>query len=68
MHLQVLKATDTDYMRVMESAIQFGLPVLLESVGEHLPSDYCHNMSDTVLLASVREHLVIDCCASHSTA
>ncbi|GAX77074.1 hypothetical protein CEUSTIGMA_g4520.t1 [Chlamydomonas eustigma] len=34
--LKVLKATDTDYMRVMESAIQFGLPVLLENVGEEL--------------------------------
>jgi len=34
--LKVLKATDNDYMRALENAIQFGLPVLLENVGEEL--------------------------------
>jgi dynein heavy chain len=31
--LRVIKLTDGDYMRTLENAIQFGLPVLLENVG-----------------------------------
>jgi dynein heavy chain len=33
---QTVKLTDGDYMRTMENAIQFGLPVLLEGVKEEL--------------------------------
>jgi hypothetical protein len=32
--LRVIKLTDSDYMRTLENAIQFGIPVLLENVGE----------------------------------
>lgn len=32
----MIKLTDGDYMRTMENAIQFGLPVLLENVKEEL--------------------------------
>jgi len=35
-NLQVIKLTDSDYLRTLENAIQFGLPVLLENVGEDL--------------------------------
>jgi dynein heavy chain len=35
-NLQVIKLTDGDYLRTLENAIQFGLPVLLENVGEEL--------------------------------
>ncbi len=31
--LRVIKLTDSDYMRTLENAIQFGIPVLLENVG-----------------------------------
>lgn len=31
--LRVIKLTDGDYMRTLENAIQFGIPVLLENVG-----------------------------------
>lgn len=34
--LVVMKQSDGDYMRLLENAIQFGLPVLLENVGEEL--------------------------------
>ena len=34
--LQVIKLSDPDYMRILENAIQFGTPVLLENVGEEL--------------------------------
>ncbi|XP_062872057.1 dynein axonemal heavy chain 12 [Trichomycterus rosablanca] len=34
--LNVIKLTDTDYMRTLENCIQFGTPVLLENVGEEL--------------------------------
>ncbi|GFH33656.1 uncharacterized protein HaLaN_33058, partial [Haematococcus lacustris] len=30
--LRVLKLTDADYMRTLENAVQFGIPVLLENV------------------------------------
>ena len=35
-NLQVIKLTDSDYMRTLENAIQFGAPVLLENVKEEL--------------------------------
>ena len=35
-NLQVIKLTDPDYLRTLENAIQFGLPVLLENVEEEL--------------------------------
>ncbi|CAM9229232.1 unnamed protein product [Discosporangium mesarthrocarpum] len=34
--LTVIKLTDSDYLRTLENAVQFGQPVLLENVGEHL--------------------------------
>ncbi|GIL57271.1 hypothetical protein Vafri_12526 [Volvox africanus] len=34
--LRVIKLTDGDYMRTLENAVQFGLPVILENVGEEL--------------------------------
>lgn len=34
--LRVIKLTDRDYMRTLENAVQFGIPVLLENVGEDL--------------------------------
>ena len=35
--LQVIKLSESgDYLRTLENAIQFGLPVLLENVGEEL--------------------------------
>ncbi|OWK63542.1 Dynein heavy chain 7, axonemal [Lonchura striata] len=34
--LNVIKITDTDYMRTVENCIQFGTPLLLENVGEEL--------------------------------
>lgn len=34
--LQVIKLTDSDYLRTLENAIQFGSPVLLENIGEEL--------------------------------
>ena len=34
--LEVVKLSDGDYVRKLENCIQFGLPVLLENVGEEL--------------------------------
>ena len=34
--LNIIRLTQADYMRVLENAIQFGQPVLLENVGEEL--------------------------------
>ncbi|EGR31445.1 hypothetical protein IMG5_109350, partial [Ichthyophthirius multifiliis] len=34
--INIIKLTDTDYLRVLENSIQFGKPVLLENVGEDL--------------------------------
>lgn len=31
-----MKLTDPNYLRTLENAIQFGMPVLLENVGEEL--------------------------------
>ena len=35
-NLKVIKLTDGNYLRTLENAIQFGMPVLLENVGEEL--------------------------------
>ena len=35
-NLQVVKLTQSDYMRTLENCIQFGTPVLIENVGEEL--------------------------------
>ncbi|GAA51425.1 dynein heavy chain 7 axonemal [Clonorchis sinensis] len=35
-NLQVIKFTDSDFVRTLENCIQFGTPVLLEGVGEEL--------------------------------
>ncbi|GFX52644.1 dynein heavy chain 3, axonemal [Trichonephila clavipes] len=35
-NLHVIKLTDSNYIRILESALQFGHPVLLENVGEEL--------------------------------
>ena len=34
--LKVIKLTDSDFVRTLENAIQFGSPVLLENVQEEL--------------------------------
>ncbi len=34
--LSVIKLSDSNYVRTLENAIQFGTPVLLENVGEEL--------------------------------
>ncbi|KAI8803834.1 dynein heavy chain and region D6 of dynein motor-domain-containing protein [Cladochytrium replicatum] len=34
--LQVIKLTDSDYLRTLENAVQFGTPVLLENIGEEI--------------------------------
>jgi len=34
--LNVIKLTDSSYLRTLENAIQFGTPVLLENIGEEL--------------------------------
>lgn len=34
--LCIIRLTQTDYSRVLENAIQFGLPVLLENIGEEI--------------------------------
>jgi len=34
--LNVIKLTDTSYLRTLENAIQFGSPILLENIGEEL--------------------------------
>jgi len=34
--LRVIKLTDGDYLRTLENEVQFGIPVLLENVGEEL--------------------------------
>lgn len=34
--LCVIRLTQADYSRMLENAIQFGLPVMLENVGEEL--------------------------------
>jgi len=34
--LVVIKLTDTSYIRQLENSIQFGMPMLLENVGEQL--------------------------------
>ena len=36
--LSVIKLSDSDYVRTLENAIQFGTPVLLENIGEELDS------------------------------
>lgn len=35
-NLQIIKLTDSDYIRTLENCIQFGTPILLENVGEEL--------------------------------
>ena len=35
-NLQVIKLTDSNFLRSLENSIQFGNPVLLENVGEEL--------------------------------
>lgn len=35
-NLNIIRLTQPDYMRILENAVQFGQPVLLENVGEEL--------------------------------
>lgn len=46
--LCVIRFSQPDYTRVLENAIQYGLPVLLENVGEELEP-----MLDCVLLKQI---------------
>jgi len=34
--MNVIKLTDSSYLRTLENAIQFGTPILLENIGEEL--------------------------------
>jgi dynein heavy chain len=34
----IIKLSDSDYVRKLENAIQFGTPVLLENIGEEVDS------------------------------
>lgn len=34
--LQIIKLTDSNYVRVLENAITFGTPVILENIGEDI--------------------------------
>ena len=53
--LRIIKLTDGDFMRTLESAVQFGLPVLLENVGEELDPAL-----EPLLLKQVREtHAIV---------
>ena len=36
--MEIIKLTDSDYMRVIENCLQFGYPLLLENVNEELDS------------------------------
>lgn len=38
--LQVIKQTDTNYTRIVENAIRFGYPVLLENIGKFTQQTY----------------------------
>lgn len=46
--LQIIKLTDSNYLRIMENAITFGNPVLLENVGEEIDA-----VLDPVLVKSI---------------
>lgn len=43
-HLKVIKQSDANYMQVLELAITYGQPVLIENVGK-LNIYYCNQMS-----------------------
>jgi dynein heavy chain len=40
--LRIIKFTDDDYMKVIESAIELGKPVLLQNVAEELEAPLQH--------------------------
>lgn len=46
--LQIIKLTDKNYVRILENALQFGLPVLLENVGQEIDA-----VLDPVLVKNV---------------
>ena len=52
--LKVIKQTDKDILRVLENALQFGIPVLIEDLKEELSS-----VLDPVLLKIVTRHVSI---------
>lgn len=58
--LRVIKLTDGDYLRTLENAIQFGIPVLLENIGEELDPSL-----EPVLLKQVQRQVSPQyCCCS----
>ena len=52
--LKVIKQTDKDILSVLENALQFGIPVLIEDLKEELSS-----VLDPVLLKIVTRHVSI---------
>lgn len=46
--LQIIKLTDSNYVRIMENAITFGTPVLLENIAEDIDA-----VLDPVLIKSI---------------
>ncbi|CAH3998948.1 unnamed protein product [Pieris brassicae] len=54
--LKVIKLTDPNYVRVMENAIQMGLPVILENIREHLDA-----VLEPVLLRNVFRSGGVEC-------
>ncbi|XP_068632055.1 dynein axonemal heavy chain 3 [Battus philenor] len=55
-HLKVIKLTDSNYTRVLENAIQLGMPVLLENIRESLDA-----VLEPVLLRNVFRSGGMDC-------
>ena len=52
--LKVIKLTDDDFLRVLENAVQFGNPVLLENVEEALDAAL-----ETLLLKQLKKELLL---------
>lgn len=68
--LRVIKLTDSDYMRTLENAIQFGIPVLLENVGTwpkhtHTQAHTCTSAPSFVLYSNPMQ---LACTHAHNIA
>ena len=49
-NLHIIKLTDTNYIRVMENAIQLGLPVILENIAEDIDATLGNNVTPKFFL------------------
>lgn len=61
-NLDVIKLTDKNYIRVLEGALQFGHPVLVENVGEDLDP-----ILEPILTKSVFKEGGMDVCISNNS-